>query len=204
MNDKKQDARVHASAKNVEYFFQKFLCFLLPNLPNYGKLKIQIKTGDVKMTERMKLLMTQEPTDNMTEIMQTLEQYGFSTAFCTKDGEEVINRIQSERPDVVIMDLFMTHIDSIGVMRAIRKQKPDKLPMFVVYSSFDSPVLEREVMSAGATYFVLKPFNLSDLAENIVRLSKRQRQRSKGGSKATIICVTLSSCPSKSPRSSTP
>ena len=36
-------------------------------------------------------------------------------------------------------------------------------------------------MSAGATYFVLKPFNLSDLAENIVRLSKRQRQRSKGG-----------------------
>ena len=133
------------------------------------------------MTERMKLLMTQEPTDNMTEIMQTLEQYGFSTAFCTKDGEEVINRIQSEKPDVVIMDLFMTHIDSIGVMRAIRKQKPDKLPMFVVYSSFDSPVLEREVMSAGATYFVLKPFNLSDLAENIVRMSKRQRQRSKGG-----------------------
>lgn len=133
------------------------------------------------MTERMKLLMTQEPTDNMNEIMQTLEQYGFSTVFCMKDGEEVITRIQNERPDVVIMDLFMTHIDSIGVMRAIRKQKPDKLPMFVIYSSFDSPVLEREVMSAGATYFVLKPFNLSDLAENIVRLSKRQRQKSKGG-----------------------
>ena len=133
------------------------------------------------MTERMKLLMTQEPTDNMTEITQTLAQYGFSTAFCMKDGEEVISRIQSEKPDVVIMDLFMTHIDSIGVMRAICKQKPDKLPMFVVYTSFDSPVLEREVMSAGATYFVLKPFNLSDLAENIVRLSKRQRQRTKGG-----------------------
>lgn len=133
------------------------------------------------MTERMKLLMTQEPTDNMTEIMQTLEQYGFSTIFCAKDGEEVISRVQNEKPDVVIMDLFMTHVDSIGVMRAIRKQKPDKLPMFVVYSSFDSPVLEREVMSAGATYFVLKPFNLSDLAENIVRLSKRQRQRAKGG-----------------------
>lgn len=133
------------------------------------------------MTERMKLLMTQEPTDNMTEIMQSLEQYGFSPAFCMKDGEEVLSRIQNEKPDVVIMDLFMTHIDSIGVMRAIRKQKPEKLPMFVVYSSFDSPVLEREVMSAGATYFVLKPFNLSDLAENIVRLSKRQRQRAKGG-----------------------
>ena len=133
------------------------------------------------MTERMKLLMTQEPAENMTETKETLAKYGIDTSACMKDGEEVIARIQNDRPDVVIMDLFMTHIDSIGVMRAVKKQKPEKLPMFVVYSSFDSPVLEREVMSAGATYFVLKPFNLNDLAENIVRLSKRQRQRTKGG-----------------------
>ena len=133
------------------------------------------------MTERIKLLMTQEPADNMSEAKMTLEKYGISVHPCLKDGEEVISRVQSDLPDVVMMDLFMTHIDSIGVMRSIRKQKPEKLPMFVVYSGFDSPVLEREVMSAGATYFVLKPFNLSDLAENIVRLHKRQRQRTKGG-----------------------
>ena len=133
------------------------------------------------MTERIKLLMTQEPADNMNETKLTFEKYGIAAGFCMKDGEEIISRVENDCPDVVIMDLFMTHIDSIGVMRAIRKQKPEKLPMFVIYSSFDSPVLEREVMSAGATYFVLKPFNLSDLAENIVRLSKRQRQRTKGG-----------------------
>ncbi len=133
------------------------------------------------MTERMKLLMTQEPADNMNEIKETLAKHGIAAAFCMKDGEEVISRVGNDQPDVVIMDLFMTHIDSIGVMRYIRRQKPEKLPMFVVYSSFDSPVLEREVMSAGATYFVLKPFHLDDLAENIVRLSKRQRQRTKGG-----------------------
>ena len=103
------------------------------------------------MQERIKLLMTQEPADNMSETKMTLEKYGISPTFCMKDGEEIIDRVASDHPDVVIMDLFMTHIDSIGVMRAIRKKKPEKLPMFVVYSSFDSPVLEREVMSAGAT-----------------------------------------------------
>lgn len=135
------------------------------------------------MAERIKLLMTQEPADNMSEVKSTLEQHGIAAGFCMKDGEEVLTRIANDLPDVVIMDLFMTHIDSIGVMRAIRKKKPEKLPMFVIYSSFDSPVLEREVMSAGATYFVLKPFNLDDLAENILRLSKRQRQKTKGGIK---------------------
>ena len=133
------------------------------------------------MTDRIKMLMTQEPAENMSETKSTFEKYGISADFCIKDGEEVITRVLSDKPDVVIMDLFMTHVDSIGVMRAVRKQKPEKLPLFVVYSGFDSPVLEREVMSAGATYFVLKPFNLGDLAENIVRLCKRQRQKPKGG-----------------------
>ena len=133
------------------------------------------------MTERIKLLMTQENAENMNEVKTTLEQHGIAASFCMRDGEEVIARVASDEPDVVIMDLFMTHIDSIGVMRAIRRQKPEKLPMFVVYSTFDSPVLEREVMSSGATYFVLKPFNLSDLAENIVRLNRRRNARSKGG-----------------------
>ena len=132
------------------------------------------------MTERIKLLMTQETAENMNDTKTTFEKYGVAASFCPKDGEELITRISTDSPDVVMMDLFMTHIDSIGVMRAVRKQKPEKLPRFVVYSSFDSPVLEREVMSAGATYFVLKPFNLSELAENIIRLSKRQRLRAKG------------------------
>lgn len=133
------------------------------------------------MTERIKLLMTQDNADNMTETKSALENYGLAASFCMKDGEEVIAHIMSDQPDVVIMDLFMTHIDSIGVMRAVKKQKPEKPPMFVVYSSFDSPVLEREVMGAGATYFVLMPFNLSELAENILRLMKRRRTRTKGG-----------------------
>ena len=175
------------------------------------------------MTEKIKLLMTREPADNMSETKDVLEKYGIEADFCLKDGEEVIDRIKSDMPDVVMTDLFMTHIDSIGVMRAIRKQKPAKLPMFVVYSSFDSPALEREVMSAGATYFVLKPFNLGDLAENIRRMCKRQRQKTKGGIRtagfdgynlelkvteilhqirATIICVTPSSYAAKSLRSS--
>lgn len=133
------------------------------------------------MTERLKLLMTQDSAENIVDTKTTLEKHGITPTFCGKDGEEVIARITAESPDVVIMDLFMTRIDSIGVMRAVRRAKAEKLPMFVVYSSFDSPVLEREVMSAGATYFVLKPFNLSDLAENILRLNKRRGMKAKGG-----------------------
>ena len=74
------------------------------------------------MTDRIKMLMTQEPAENMSETKSTFEKYGISADFCITDGEEVITRVLSDKPDVVIMDLFMTHVDSIGVMRAVRKQ----------------------------------------------------------------------------------
>jgi len=136
------------------------------------------------MTEKIKLLMTQDSAENITETQNALAQYDIVTSFCTKDGEELISRILSDMPDVVMMDLFMTRIDSIGVMRAVKRKSPQQLPMFVVYSSFDSPVLEREVMGSGATYFVLKPYNIKDLAENIVRLNKRAKLKLKGGIKS--------------------
>ncbi len=133
------------------------------------------------MAEKIKLLMTQDTAENITETQNAFSKYDIITSFCTKDGEELISRIMSDAPDVVIMDLFMTRIDSIGVMRTIRRNKPEKMPMFVVYSTFDSSVLEREVMSSGATYFVLKPFNTDDLAENILRFLKRSKIKVKGG-----------------------
>ncbi len=139
------------------------------------------------MTEKIKLLMTQDSAENITETQNALAQYDIVTSFCSKDGEELISRILSDMPDVVMMDLFMTRIDSIGVMRAVKRKTPDRLPMFVVYSSFDSPVLEREVMGSGATYFVLKPYNIKDLAENIVRLNKRAKLKLKGGIKSAGV-----------------
>ena len=139
------------------------------------------------MTEKIKLLMTQDSAENITETQNALAQYDIVTSFCSKDGEELISRILSDMPDVVMMDLFMTRIDSIGVMRAVKRKIPDQLPMFVVYSSFDSPVLEREVMGSGATYFVLKPYNIKDLAENIVRLNKRAKLKLKGGIKSAGV-----------------
>ena len=60
------------------------------------------------------------------------------------------------------MDSFMTRLDAIGVMRSIKRQNI-KSPLFIVFSSFHSPVLEREIMSSGATYFVLKPYNMTEM-----------------------------------------
>lgn len=135
------------------------------------------------MIEQIKLLMTKDTNDNVTEIQNVLANYNIVCSFCSKDGDDLLRRIETDKPNVVLMDLFMTSTDSIGVMRSVKKEQMQNPPMFIVYSSFDSPILEREVMSSGAAYFVLKPYKLTDLGESIIRLVKTSKLKVKGGIK---------------------
>ena len=125
------------------------------------------------MNNSFKLIITEEAVEFSQESLQIFQDFNICTAFCVKDGEELCSRIRSEEPDVVFMDAFMTRLDAIGVMRSIKKEKL-KQPLFIVFSSFHSAVLEREIMNSGADYFMLKPYDVEQLCENISVLMKNR------------------------------
>lgn len=124
------------------------------------------------MANNIKLIITEDASEFSQERMKILQNFNISSSFCAKDGEELCTRICQEEPDVVLMDSFMTRLDAIGVIRNIKRQN-SKLPIFIVFSSFHSPVLEREIMNSGASYFVLKPYDISELCENITKMVKK-------------------------------
>lgn len=124
------------------------------------------------MDNRIKLIITEDVVEFSQENIKILQEFNIFTSFCTRDGEELCEKIKQESPDVVIMDLFMTRLDAIGVMHKI-KSNNSKCPQFIVFSSFHSPVLEREVMENGASYFVLKPYNIREIAQNISSMLKK-------------------------------
>lgn len=128
------------------------------------------------MDNSIKLIITEEAAEFSAENMNLFQNFNISAAFCVKDGEELCNRIKNETPDVVVMDSFMTRLDAIGVMRNIKRQNI-KQPIFIVFSSFHSSVLEREIMGSGADYFVLKPYDVEQLCENISVMSKKKADR---------------------------
>lgn len=75
------------------------------------------------MEKAIKLIITEEASEFSQESNATMENYNITPAFCSKDGEELLNRIKAEQPDVVLMDSFMTRLDAIGVMRSVRRDK---------------------------------------------------------------------------------
>ena len=140
--------------------------------------KVQSKKEDI-MENNIKLLIAEREDRISKEGIIDLKSYGFRIRFSGKDGEEVLKTIEEFSPDAVLMDLFMPHIDALGVMNLIKNKNKMVSPIFVILSNYDDPVLERESMLAGASYFVLKPFNYRHLAERISSIASSNKLKKK-------------------------
>jgi DNA-binding NarL/FixJ family response regulator len=70
------------------------------------------------------------------------------------DGREVLPALDRHRPDVVLMDIRMPHLDGIAATRLVRSQ-PDP-PAVLVLTTFDADELVLRALRAGAAGFLLK------------------------------------------------
>lgn len=123
------------------------------------------------MENQIRVLVSEESSAFTSEEIKLFENEGILVSFCQKDGNAVLNEIRNHKPDVVVIDMFMTRIDAIGVLKAVDRNE-NYNPIFIVASSFDSDVLQKEVMSCGGSYFVLKPYDARSLAVSIRELYK--------------------------------
>ncbi len=122
------------------------------------------------MKNNVKVLIAEEASEFGTCHAETYEKKGMDVQFCEKDGSKVLTAVKEFQPDVVLMDMFMSNIDGVGVMRSVKKHTDSHQPIFVILSSFDSAMLEKEALGAGAAYYVIKPFRAEDLLDRVGEL----------------------------------
>ncbi len=122
------------------------------------------------MEKKLKVIVA----DNSIEMRQvcaaTLRTYGMDVVTVAKDGQGVLDSLQSEAADVVLMNAFMTRIDAIGVLKAVRKMSLSPKPLMIVMST-DNGSITAQVMEAGADYFFPMPFDYNLVAERIEEMA---------------------------------
>lgn len=134
----------------------------------YGyKTKLEAKF----MEKKLKIVVADDSTELGQSCAKALRGYGMDVILCEKDGQRVIEKVSTSRPDVVLADVFMPNLDIIGVLENVKSMDEKERPMVMAMSSFDNPRLEKETLDAGASYYFLKPFDVNTMAERIIRLS---------------------------------
>lgn len=130
--------------------------------------------------EKTKLLVI----DDNEALVDMIEEY-FSSheliniAFKAYTGEEGINLIEKNLNDydVIILDLIMPKKDGIYVLEEMKKRNIYK-PV-IISTSYNSDEMIRRVSEYGVHYFLLKPYELSDLENRILEASNVREKENK-------------------------
>lgn len=123
------------------------------------------------MSKKLKIMIVQESNEYALHCVKFLENYGFDVVTVAKDGSKVVEYIKINTPDVVLMDAFMPRIDALGVLNQLKTEKLTKKPVVALLLACDNPRVESELISAGAAYCFIKPFELNVMAERLVQIS---------------------------------
>ena len=137
----------------------------------YGNIWIHHFFGGKKMEKKLKVIVADDSADLGQNCARSLKSYGMDVTVCKKDGLKVIETARRIKPDVILADVFMPNTDIFGVLAEINKMDEKERPLVMAMSSFDNSRLEKEMLSGGASYYFLKPFDMNTLAQRIIKLA---------------------------------
>lgn len=139
------------------------------------------------MEKKLTVLIADDSAEFGQNCANVINSYGMESILCPKDGRLLLECAQKINPDVILSDIFLPGIDAVGVMKKLYSESSLSKPMYFVMSGFGSARLESEVLSAGAAYFFIKPFDFTVLAERIMQMcGKVQKSDAFIGSNAPL------------------
>jgi CheY-like chemotaxis protein len=106
-----------------------------------------------------KVLLAEDDVTMVSLLKTLLKMEGFQV-LALDTGSNVPAEVQSQKPDVVFLDVHFGNQSGVEIIQAIRKNK-DLANLRVVMTSGMS--MQEECLSAGANAFLLKPFSPDDL-----------------------------------------
>ena len=96
-----------------------------------------------------------------------LSKADFTNVSFASDGDEALDHIQANQPDLVILDLNMPKVSGYDVCRTLRADPAMANLPILVQSASEAPEERVEVFEAGATDFVSKPINQPELIARV-------------------------------------
>ncbi|NGM81614.1 sporulation transcription factor Spo0A [Paenibacillus sp. 7124] len=100
------------------------------------------------------------------------EQEDMTVTGIAYNGEEVVQMLSQARkiPDVLILDIIMPHLDGLGVLERLREMDLNPQPKIIMLTAFGQENITQRAVQLGASYYILKPFDMEVLTNRVRQL----------------------------------
>ncbi|WP_205536319.1 sporulation transcription factor Spo0A [[Bacillus] caldolyticus] len=109
--------------------------------------------------------------DDNRELVTLLDEYISSqpdmevigTAY---NGQDCLHMLEEKRPDILLLDIIMPHLDGLAVLEKVRAGCEHQ-PSVIMLTAFGQEDVTKKAVELGASYFILKPFDMENLVHHI-------------------------------------
>lgn len=119
------------------------------------------------MENNTKILLCGENGEERTRIKDFLIKSGYHCIDEASNGEAAIDKLMNGTYTLAIVDLWISMIDGIGIIRTINNSHLKSKPSFILMSPINKQNVLVEASEAGADICLLKPFDNSSLVAHI-------------------------------------
>ena len=148
------------------------------------------------MDMKVKILIADESLTERHTLRDGLRNAGFVHVEEAANGEDALQMIRRGGYDAAVLNIMLTHLDGIGLLRACRDFdfSPATRPAFLMLAPVANQSIIADAIAAGADSFLMKPFDMTSLCEHLRRLSTNDQQAVKGlseGEQKTLEALLL-------------
>jgi C4-dicarboxylate-specific signal transduction histidine kinase len=112
---------------------------------------------------KAKILMVDDETSNIMVLETALKQAKYTSITSTTDSREAALLYKKLRPDLVLLDLRMPHMDGFEVIEQIKRIETDSYAPILVLTAESDPSIRLRALQVGARDFLSKPLDLSEV-----------------------------------------
>jgi two-component system alkaline phosphatase synthesis response regulator PhoP/two-component system response regulator VicR len=132
-----------------------------------------------------KILAVDDEKHIVRLVQVNLERQGYEVV-TANDGREALEKVESERPDLVVLDVMMPYMDGFEVLQNLRRNPSTRdIPVIMLTAKAQDADVFRGWQS-GVDCYLTKPFNPMELISFVKRIFKSMEDGTDGSGRFDI------------------
>ena len=118
-----------------------------------------------------KILIVDDQLPNIILLENILNLTGFNEILSTTDSTTALEKIETHKPDILLLDLMMPEVTGFDILAELEKtaETRDFMPVLVLTAD-TNPKSKEKALKLGASDFLTKPFDISEVSLRIQNL----------------------------------
>ncbi|MBQ1411467.1 MAG: sporulation transcription factor Spo0A [Oscillospiraceae bacterium] len=124
------------------------------------------------MEKRTTVLIADGSEEFCIQLSRVLQNDGYQVMGTATDGQSAMEQLRAVEPDVLILDLMLSKVDGVTVLKSISQKKRPKL---LLLAAFTTDYVAGVAASLGADYLMLKPVMPQTVADRLEEILQTER-----------------------------